>query len=387
MIEGLNIVCFSDDWGRHPSSCQHIIGRLAKKNKVLWVNTIGMRGPRVNVYDFFRIIEKLISFLHPFSRVHDNLCVYSPPMLPFNEWMWGRKLNEIILVQTIRWLLKRLKMKDPILWTSVPNVSDIVGKLEEKKAVFYCYDEFSKWPGISHVVVEKMEKELINKVDLILATADRLCKEKTSDKCSTYLLPHGVDYDHFARVVTEDLPIPEALAAIKKPIIGSYGSFEERIDFELLKHIAQSFPECSIIFVGRRLIDDFSMFAEFKNIHFLDAVPYEQLPSYLKAFDVTILIYKICELVDYINPLKLREYLAAGKPVISTNMPEVAKYKDVVRIGMDKEDFVKQIALALEEKDDRELVKKRQAAVINEGWDNRTEEASNYLYKLIAGEI
>ncbi len=385
MIEGLNIVCFSDDWGRHPSSCQHIIGRLAKKNKVLWINTIGMRGPRVNVYDFFRIIEKLISFLYPFSRVHDNLYVYSPPMLPFNELMWVRRFNEIILVQSIRWLLKRLKMKNPILWTSVPNVSDIVGKLGEKKAVFYCYDEFSKWPGISQVVVEKMEKELVDKVDLILATADKLCEEKKNTKCSTYLLSHGVDYDHFARVATEDLPIPEKLAALKKPIIGSYGSFEERIDFELLKYIAQSFPDCSIVLVGRKLIDDFSMFSEFKNIHFLDAVPYEELPFYLKAFDVTILIYKVCALMEYINPLKLREYLAAGKPVISTNMPEVVKYRDVVRIGMDKEDFVKQITLALEEKDDGDLVKKRQATVIHEGWDDRAEEASNYLHKLIAG--
>lgn len=378
MIEGLNIVCFSDDWGRHPSSCQHLMGRLSQKNKVLWVNTIGMRNPTLTKYDILRIGEKILSWLKPLRRVHKNLYVYSVPMLPYNNLKMVRWLNKQGMIITLKWLLRYLKMKDPILWTSVPNVVDIVGLIGERKDVFYCYDEFSKWPGISHKIVTQMEQELIEKVDLILTTSTKLYQEKKSSKCHTYLLPHGVDLEHFAKVSNEETEIAEEILNIKKPIIGFYGVIDERMDRELIRYIASSLPDVSIVFLGRRLIN----LPEAKNIHFLDEVPYERLPNYVKAFDVCIIPYLVNELSKYINPLKFKEYLATGKPVVSTPLEEVLKYKEVIKIAANKEDFVNRIKWAIKE-DKKETIKKRQNSVKNESWETKVEEVSNYLQELL----
>lgn len=381
MIKGINIICFSDDWGKQPSSCQHIIGRLTENNKVLWVDTIGMRNPRMNPYDFFRIGEKILSWLKPIKKVQKNLYVYSPPMLPYNNIETIRLLNKIIMIKSIKWILKRLKMERPVLWTSVPNVVDVIGKLGEVRSVFYCYDEFSKWPGVSHNIVKKMEDDLVEKVDLILATSTRLCQEKKSSHCPTYLLSHGVDVNHFAMAMQKDLPCPTELLNITRPIIGTYGSFDEKFDFDLLEFLALNLPQYSFVLVGIVLVD-ITRLKQIKNIHFLPPVSYEDLPAYAQSFDVCVLLYLVEDLLTYSNPLKLREFLAAGRPVVSTALPEVEKYKDVVRIAYTKEDFVQQIELSLKE-DTTQFREKRQKAVINESWENRTKEASLYLERLL----
>lgn len=385
MIEGINIICFSDDWGRHPSSCQHIIGRLAKKNKVLWVNTIGMRNPKLTKYDIFRISEKIISWVKPLNCIHQNLYVYSPPMLPYNNLAPVRWLNKIIMIYSIRHILKRLGMDKPkpVLWTSVPNVCDVVGKLGEIKSVYYCYDEFAKWPGISHQIVKKMEDELVDKVNLILATSIKLNQEKKSSRCPTYLLSHGVDVEHFGKVITEDILCPVDLVGIKKPIIGTYGLFDERLDIDLLEAVALSLPQYSFVLVGRVVVD-VSKLKQIKNIHFLKPVPYEMLPAYLKYFDVCFLMYRVIEeVLAYSNPLKLREFLAAGKTVVSTAIPEVIEYKEVVHIAETKKEFVEEVKLALTEGATSPLRQERIRLMMNESWDARVEEASRHLSAIL----
>ena len=137
MIKNKNFIVFSDDWGRHPSSCQHIFKRIAKTNKVLWVNTLGLRRPSIDKYTFLRGIEKVRDWFVGMRKVNDNLWVYSPFMLPFMGLTYEKLFNVEHVVFALRKKLEELDMQSPILWTTVPNIVDLVGRLGEILKIYY----------------------------------------------------------------------------------------------------------------------------------------------------------------------------------------------------------------------------------------------------------
>jgi len=381
MLENQNFIVFSDDWGRHPSSCQHLFSKIAAKNRVLWVNTIGMRLPKVSSYDFSRILDKLFSCAKRREQREGNIIVYSPFMTPFSNIPIFRKLNKKLLISGIGKCLKKYKMGNPILITTVPNICDVVGYLGEKKAVYYCVDDFTKWHGVMKELMTEMENELLNKVDLILATSENLYANKKSSRCSTFLLSHGVDIDHFKKGSLPETVVPPQIQRIKRPIIGYFGLFDPRLDIELLKYVLRVHPEWSLVILGKSMISG-GHFRHYNNIHFLGSVEYELLPNYTRAFDVCMLPYLIDKLTININPLKLREYLAIGKPVVVTKLPEVEKYKNIIKIAENKEQFVKFIESSLIE-DSKGDARKRQEAVRAETWENKVEEMSKYLEEIL----
>lgn len=380
MIENRDFIVFSDDWGRHPSSCQHIFKRIAQKNRVLWVNTIGMRLPRLSWQDLRRITQKLVSWSKPEKKENNNVIIYSPFMTPFSHIRFFRWLNNRLLAKCIKKQLKKHSFQDAILVTTVPNVSDLIGKLGEKKSVYYCVDEFSKWPGMLKETLSKMEEELLERVDLILTTSFELFKSKKSSRCPTYMLSHGVDVEHFRKCSLRETDVPFEIQRIKKPIIGYFGLFDERIDLGILKYISSVHSDWSIVILGK-VIANTDGLRDFTNIYFLGSVDYDVVPNYAKAFDVCILPYLINELTLNINPLKLKEYLAIGKPIVTTSLPEAERYADVIKIANSKEDFVRAIETCLEDKN-TEMIEKRQKLILDESWEVKAEEFSRYIIEI-----
>lgn len=384
MIRGRDLVVFSDDWGRHPSSCQHLFRRIAPGNRVLWVNTIGTRLPRFDRADAARVLEKMQSWVRPPDRPaplsnspssHDtrSVEVVSPFMLPADRWSWGRKANRAILAARLRRELRDRAFRSVILVTTLPNASHVAGRLEESIAVYYCVDDFSEWPGEDRRTLLDMERKLLGKVDLVLATSEKLFEDKSALHNRVRLLRHGVDVDHFSGGAGV---APAALKALPRPRVGVTGLVDERLDVGLLAQVAGSRPEISFVFVGPRQLPAGQLDA-LPNVTFLSAVPFDDVPAVLREFDVAIVPYVESRLTERINPLKLREYLASGIPVVTSPLPEAVRYADVLEVARSTEDWGKALQRALSEGRSRASV--RAARVKSETWEARAEEFARHV--------
>ena len=337
-------VVFSDDWGEHQSSCQHIFKHIIKNYKVLWVNTIGMRGVKFTKTDLKKVILKGRKMFARANRTHSvlsrntpaNLEVIQPFMLPFVTAPSVRKFNAKCVINAVNKKLKELGESSPIIVTTVPNACDYVGFLGEKKVVYYCVDDFKEWPGLKKQMVNEMEENLIAKADCFIATSSKLYDRLKAAGKSVELLTHGVDLEHF-----KELPEREhyLLNEIPKPRVGYFGLFDERSDQELICNIANGMPNVSFVITGDVVID-ISKLRKVPNIYFTGSVSYEELPSIVSGWDVCMLPYKINTLSESINPLKLKEYIATGKPICATCLPEVSFYRQSVQVYSTVEEWI-----------------------------------------------
>jgi glycosyltransferase involved in cell wall biosynthesis len=380
MIQGADFIVFSDDWGRHPFSCMHLMNQFLPWNRILWVNTVGMRFPSFTVYDLKRSIEKIGSWFGKSTskeEIPNNLTIISPVTIPFSTIKQVRLFNKRSVIWKVKKVMERLGFQNPILLTTLPNAVDYIGGFGEIFDVYYCVDEFSKWPGVLKDLVELMERDLIQKADLIVATSEELQKTKRKDSIPTHLLPHGVEINHFRKNQTLE-PTP-LIKNLKKPVIGYFGLFDERTDSDLIDYMAGHRPEWSFIFIGPKKVEAENLLKD-KNVFFFPPVPYWELPRYLAGIDVFIIPYKLDELTKYINPLKLKECLAAGKPVVSTPLPEVLKLKEAVRIANTKEEFLEQISEALSKPFDQVAAEK---LLETEDWSFKAEQMSQYIEEAI----
>ncbi len=381
MLENRDFIVFSDEWGRHPFSCQHIMSRFLPENRLLWVNTIGMRNPNLTLYDLKRSFEKICSWINvkktPALQQIENLTVIRPVVTPYNNFAPVRAMNRQSVIRSVRAAMSKLGMQHPILITTLPNSVDYVGSFDEICSIYYCVDDFTQWPGLDHRFVEQMEEQLMAKVDLVCATADELCRKKTRNGKVPLLLPHGVDYDHFA----SDTPVPDSLyPAMPRPIIGFFGAISPWLDFDLLYNLIHSRPEWSFVFIGPADVD-MSRLIVLPNFHYLGKIPYQQLPGYAASFDVALIPFLVNELTISVNPLKLMEYLACGLPVVSTSLPEVAKYRDIVYLADSAEEFAALIKRALAENSDS-LRQRRRFTARSKSWDVVAENFSRMIERV-----
>jgi glycosyltransferase involved in cell wall biosynthesis len=338
MIEGHDIICFCNDWDGDPLSKKHIMQRLARRNRILWVNSIGNRNPTVSVKDARRVVKKLKAFFSGCREVARNIHVISPVAIPFHGSAIARRINRYLLLWRLRGAARKLGFQRPITWTFVPSSADIVGRLGEQMVVYHCTDEFSEFSDSSSEAVD-IEKQLIAKSDRVIVSAERLLKSKMKQHPGTKLVCHGVDVEHFRKACDPGTKIPEDIAKIPGPIVGFFGLIADWVDLELIRSLARLRPHCQFVLIGK-IDTDVSAVKDLPNVHLLGQKSYAELPGYCRRFDIAILPFAINELTLNANPLKLREYLAAGLPVLSTAIPEVERLGRLVRIGADVSDFV-----------------------------------------------
>ena len=265
-------------------------------------------------------------------RVRENLYVYNPLVIPWPGVPRVDRFNTWILATCIRYLARRIGLRRPILWTFLPNVNGLVGKLGEGMVIYHCVDEYSAFSGVARSSLERMEQDLLGKADLVFTSSEQLCRERQLYNPRTYFISHGVDLSHFSRALDSRTLLPTDLQGIAPPIVGFFGLIADWIDLSLIRHLALARPDWSIVLVGKANTD-LGLLKGLANVYLLGQKPYETLPSYCKAFDVGIIPFRINELTLKANPLKLREYLAAGLPVVSTDLPEVRRFRGLVRIA------------------------------------------------------
>ena len=326
MMEGENVVCFAKDWNEDPTSNNHVMRQLARHNQVLWLNSIATRVPKLSsAGDMSKIVRKLKSFAQGPVHVEHGLDVYTPIVLPFPHSDLAQKVNEQILNQSIRVLRERRGMKNFQQWTFLPTTSKYIGKLGEAMNVYYCIDEWSHFSNLPKDKIIAMETDLCRRSDIVFATATRLLERRAHLNPETHLALHGVDQEHFAKALLPETQIADDIAHLPRPILGFIGLIQDWVDLELIRYLAEKRKDWTIVLVGKSLVD-LSRVQGLPNVHLLGRKPYESLHTYCKGFDLGLIPFVKNELTLNVNPIKLREYLSAGLPVVSTDIPEVARY-------------------------------------------------------------
>jgi glycosyltransferase involved in cell wall biosynthesis len=322
------IVAFAKDWHEDPTSNHHVLRELARGRRVLWLNSVATRTPKLTSgRDLGKIRRKLGEFARGPVNVEADLWVFSPLVLPLPHSATARAINARILRATIRGLRWRLGLDKFQLWTFLPNVGDYVGSLGEAVAVYYCVDEWSMFSYVDRANTVNAERALLDKVDCVFAINHALADAKRAIHPVTHVSPHGVDHAAFARALDPATAVPADVAALAgpgRPVIGFYGTLQDWVDYELIAAVARARPQWQIVLLGQELADTGAVHG-LANVHRLGRKPHDQLPAYCRGFDVGWIPYRIDERMTFVNPIKLREYLSAGLPVVSTAVPEVAR--------------------------------------------------------------
>lgn len=331
--------------------------------------------------DLARAWNKLVSFFKSVQQVQKNIYVISPLAIPLHSSRFMSAVNKILLYIQVKYYQNKLKFDHPIVWTFAPNVADVLFNFGGQLHLYYITDDFTHFTGHSVKMIEKQENTLIRKCNILIASANYLAGKKAKPGKHITVVTHGVDYDHFATTLSKvSSDIPADVNGIGHPIIGFYGEINDWIDLETMAEIARRRPDWSLVLLGRIAVEvgDISYLTDLPNVHWLGQKMFAALPCYCSAFDVAIIPMKLNELTLSVNPLKLREYLAAGVPVVSTPLPEVLNYADCVKFATTAEEYISQIEKWLNTRDDG-LPAKLSRRVAGETWESKVEEVSKII--------
>ncbi|HYX90469.1 MAG TPA: glycosyltransferase [Myxococcaceae bacterium] len=377
VLRGRDLVVFSNDWDGDPLSKTHIMRILARDNRILWLDSIGNRAPKANAHDARRIWKKLTAFSRGIREVEKNLFVLSPLAIPLFGSLAVRHLNRMLLRVQIKAAIQRLGFRRFISWSYFPASAPVAGTLGEDLVVYQCVDEFSAFSDTNGQHIAELERELLRKADLVITSAERLRESKARVNPNTVLVRHGVDWDHFARACDPATKVPEEMAALPRPVIGFFGLIADWVDLEALEACARAHPEGTLLLLGKIAPGvNVSRLQALPNVKLLGRKRYEDLPAYCRGVDVALTPFRVNELTLNANPLKVREYLAAGLPVVSSALPEVEEL-GLCKIARSPEEFVRRVDECLAEGRGPSLARARRIA--HQSWEARVEEIRRHV--------
>ena len=378
-LSGESIVCFAgEDWWYHfPHSKNHIMKRLAKNNRVLFVNSLTMGLPSVSNPDFFlKIRRKLRSYLRWLRKVPEGLYVVSPIAVPLFGWRVVRAFNWFLLVIQLRLVMWLCGIRRPIVWVASPAAVDVIDHLGAKLVVYQVSDKYdeNEDSALSQEVIRQMDRRLKSRAAVVMYSGRKLFEE--ADVPHRYFLEQAVDFEHFATEAPETAP---DIASIPRPVLGYFGFIDYVMDVPLIEEVARLRPHWNWVLIGTK-----SNLVQISapNVHFLGRKAYSELPRYVRHFDVCVLPWNQQNVfTSYGSAIKVREYLATGKPVVISPLYEYLNTPGV-RIYRTTEEFVAAVedSLRQDTEADRQV---RQAAVRGCTWDARTQQVSALLASLL----
>jgi glycosyltransferase involved in cell wall biosynthesis len=383
MLSNHSIICFGgeDWWYHHPHSKAHLMRKFARAgNKVIFVNSISMGLPGLGHKDLLpRIKRKLGSYSKLARETEEGITVVSPASLPFFGSAAARNVNRRLIGAQIKRLARSRGLAKPVLWIAIPTAADMIGALDESVVVYQVsdkYDANTMDHATDPALIRRLHEKAIDAADLIFYSGRKLFSEAQRGSERSHLLEQGVDYDHWSD--TGQMSIAEEVSEIPRPRLGYFGAIEPwLVDQELIKRASHERPEWQWVFIGNR-----SRGLEIEalpNVHFLPPVPYADLPAYAAGFDVCVLPWETEQsFTSYGSAIKVREYLATGKPVVISPLPEYEPMRDVLRIARTRDDFIRLVEEALQE-NDAALEARRQASVASGTWDARAEWVSELI--------
>lgn len=382
MLEGRDIVCVAPSFWRAeaPLNVHHVMRWLAPANRILLVESPGLRAPAAGRRDLARALRRLAAWLRGPRRAPEGLWVLAPLVVPLHGRAWARRLNARLLTAAVRRAMRRLGLARPILWIFPPTGAGLAGRLGESLLVYHCVDAYAENPGVDREAILALEAELLARCDLVLATSRALYEEKRPARGRSRYLPNVADAEHFAAGGEP----PADLARIPRPRLGYAGNVAGyKVDVALLAAVARARPGWQFCLVGPHGAGDpggdLAPLMGLANVHLLGARPYAELPAYLAGCDACLIPFRVSASTRASFPLKFYEYMAAGKPIVATPLPALADYAgrpDLVRFAAGTEAFAAAVAAALEEPRTEALRAARREEARRHSWPERMADIS-----------
>jgi glycosyltransferase involved in cell wall biosynthesis len=382
-LSGEPIICFAgeDWWYHHPHSKNHILKRLASQNKVLFVNSITMGLPSISNPDFLlKIRRKLRSYMRWLRKVPEGLYVLTPISVPLYGSRLGRTLNQWLLIAQLHLIMLFLGMRKPVVWVAIPTAADLVDSLGAKLILYQVSDKYeaNEDSALSAKIIREMDQHLTRRAAVVMYSGRKLFEE--SEVPHRYFLEQAVDFERFASEASETA---EEVAGIPRPVLGYFGAMDYVMDVPMMEEVAKRRPQWHWLMIGGK-----SNLVQFKspNIHHIPSRPYAELPRYIRHVDVFVLPWSQTNaFTSYGSAIKVREYLATGKPVVISPLYEYLKTPGV-RVYRTTDEFIAAVESALRDDTpaDRAL---RQAVVRNCTWDIRAREVGELIAKCLKGQF
>lgn len=400
-MQNETILCIAPrDWHGLWKEAQSVMSRIAAHNRVLYFDPgrdsqASALGEMVgNLPNFFALRTE---------QVQKNLIVISSPsVLPHARRHLPRSvlrvtlplvvcMNNRVLIWHVRRVMRAFNVVSPILWLYSPYNGELVGKFGEKLACYMNYDEFANFLTNVRIkeLVRRYDDQLTGKVDVVFATSRPQCKVREAINPHTYFIPNAVDFGLFNRALLPELPVPEDIAGIQRPIIGYAGRMARQIDIELLQRVAATYHDCSLVLIGPDELPSCRAERALRaapNVFFLGWKKPSELPNYLHVFDAALIPYRLEGHVLSGYPTKLHEYLAAGRAVVATAMPELFPYSHVLHIAENNDDFVAKVGEAIRDNTPHSI-EARVAVARENTWDRRVADIYRNLAPFLSGAI
>ena len=372
------VVCFAGDdyWTSNPHSRYHFMHALHRRgHRILWINSIGMNLPRIGGGGFRRrITGKLRSWSRFFRQVAPGFHVLSPIALPLFGSRMTARLSDAAIMAQVRWAYRRLGLRDPLVFASVPSYAEVILKLPRQGLLYYYSDKYDAYRDLTAVEeIRRRDRMLFEAADAVYCVSREIHGDLADRRPHVHYLPHAVDQRHFSAAVAEAGPEPADLAPIPHPRVGYFGSLGKSVDGDLILQAARALPDHQFVLIGK-VLADFRELAACPNVHFLGMKPYAEIPRYGKGFDVGLMLFRASEWIYNCSPLKTKEYLSLGLPVISCPIREIElELADVVTTVTDGPGLIQAIREALATDGPRER-ERRIARVQDDTWDARVEQ-------------
>jgi glycosyltransferase involved in cell wall biosynthesis len=294
------------------------------------------------------------------------------------------RVNRWLGAYLARRAMRQLDFGRRISWFVVPHPGTLAKQLGESLVVYYCIDDYASYPGMDPVAIQTLDDNLTKKADVVFVAPRALLEPKRKLNSNVHFSPHGVDFEMFSQASAPATQLADEVRGLQHPVIGYFGTVGEFVDFDLLAYLVESRPRWTFLLVGL-IAADVSRLRGYPNVIFAGPKPYETLPRWAAAFDVAIYAHRVNRQTRHSNPLKLREYLATGKPVVSVVTPETATFAELVYLADDPEAYLAAIERALRE-ETPEFQRQRMAAVTGLSWDARFEETIAEVDRMLAAK-
>jgi glycosyltransferase involved in cell wall biosynthesis len=367
----------SERWDGIWFSRQHLLSRIAQQNQVLYVTS------PFHIRDVLKSLGRKEQARTGLTKITHTLYTYVPPRwLPYNYRLpWLNRTTSKFRIKQIRRALRKLGMKRPVMYIWDPSFVDMLGQFDESLVVYHCYDEYRDFPGISATdrqEIRRQEDIILARADIVFAASSSIYKRKVPFNANTHIVLNAADYPLFATAQDPQTRIPEDLLAIPRPIIGCVTRVvASYFNTRLLRQVFSQRPDWSLVVIGpesvytpdeRREVDALK---KLPNVYLLGRREQIAIPGYLKGFDVCLMAYPdIDNVMHSESPLKMYEYLAAGKPIVSTPLPLISHLDSVIGFAQGAEEWIKAIERSLSG-DTPGKIERRQAMARSNTWDQK----------------
>ena len=353
------LIISTADWNSPIQTNKQYVSREIAKlgNRVLYVESLGVRKIQIKKKDFFRIFKRIINNLLIIKQKEKNIWVLSPILFPGATNKKIIFINRVIFNFNLFIAMKFLNFKKEYLWTYNPLTSLYLNIAKFKSSIYHAVDAIEHQPFMPKKHIEKQEIILSKKVDKIFVTSKNIINKLKKHNSNITYFGNVCDYDHFSKALTTNTEnIPLDIKCINKPIIGFIGSISEyKLNYKLIHNVASSLKEINFVFIGPT--DDslnhsnLNRIKKLKNVYFLGYRKYKSLPSYCAYFDVAWLPLIHNNYTKSMFPMKFFEYLAAGLPVVATDLQSIREFNKLVTITDDISKIKIAIIKALKNKD------------------------------------